>query len=229
MLASVSNGTRLIQPIRKIYGFHGAVMKKKIKQKIKNTWKYAKDHKSLVALAVLIVIASLVYAYLFFPRHSQQFGPDDEQISPQTAQLLQSWHGNVPSLATLFQRPTGGNVNWQQMTDAQREQMRESFQTRMDAFALAFAQASPAQQHMVMAEMKQRFNGGGGPGGGPRGGGGPGGPGGGGGPRGGGPGGRRGAPSPTRAAQGVANNLLSGNPQMSAARNAMRMARATGG
>ena len=204
-------------------------MKKKIKQKIKNAWKYAKDHKSLVALAVLIVIASLIYAYLFFPRQQERFGPDDDQISPQTAQLLQSWHGTLPSMATLFQRPAGGNVNWQQMTDAQREQMRQSFQTRMDAYALAFAQASPTQQRMVMEQMQRRF---GGPGGGPRGGG-PGGPGGGGpggpggGPRGGG--GRRGTPSPTRVAQGVANNLLSGNPQMSAARNAMRMARATGG
>jgi ABC-type glycerol-3-phosphate transport system substrate-binding protein len=210
-------------------GLEGAVMNKKIKQKLTSIKNYVKDHKSQVALAVLLLIAAVVYWWVFHPNHNQdQFGgPDDSQISPAAAAILDSWHGTMPSPSAIFQRPAG-NVNWQQMTQAQRQQMFQQRMAMMEAFSMAFAHASPLQQQTLIDQMKQGFGRMGGGFGGPGGpGGGPGGPGGGG-PGGGGPGGGRGGPrgtpNPQQAARRVANSILSGNPQMSAARNAMRIA-----
>ena len=106
---------------------------------------------------------------------------------------------------------------WRKMTPAQRRAMWQNRRAHFEAFLLAFARATPAEQQAVVREMKARFkrmhakwkaahpqNGNNGPGHG----------------HGHGPGGNFAARLP----QMMARGLTSGNPQMHAAMNEFFMA-----
>ena len=174
--------------------------------------KLARAKRSLIVLGVLVLAILAVYGHMLLSRPVRAAG-----LSPEVAKIM-AQNAGKPLQFPMFH--PGHHFNrsaWRTMTPAQRRAMWQNRRAHFEAFLLAFARATPAQQQAVVRQMKARFkmmhakwkaahpqNGGNGPGHG----------------HGHGPGGNFAARLP----QMMARGLASGNPQMHAAMNQFFMA-----
>ena len=171
--------------------------------------KSSRNTRSLIVLALLVLAVLVVYGRMFFTRPARA-----ADLSPEVAKIMVQNAGKPLQFPMFHPGHRFNRSAWRTMTPAQRHAMWKNRRAHFEAFLLAFARATPAQQQAVVRQMKARFkkmharwkaahphNG---PGHGPRH----------------GPGGNFAARLP----QMMARGLSSGNPQMHAAMNEFFMA-----
>ncbi len=114
---------------------------------------FVRNHRSSLLLTVLLLALLVVYGRMFLTKAVAARG---DTLSPQVTKILQSANGQVPQFPMFGGRHFNREA-FEKMTPAQRRAMFEKRRAQFDAFFLAFAHASPAEQQAMVAAAKARF------------------------------------------------------------------------